>query len=50
MSGREVFEGNRERMGAHVIENGKLVQPPPARAGPSLSAVDRAGLLPIRCE
>eukprot|EP00966_Prymnesium_polylepis_P099931 2313549-Prymnesium_polylepis.1 len=35
MSGREVFEGNHERMGAHVIENAKSAQPPPARAGPS---------------
>eukprot|EP00966_Prymnesium_polylepis_P211541 4898741-Prymnesium_polylepis.1 len=36
MSGREVFKGNHERMGAHVIGNTKLAQPPPARAGPSL--------------
>eukprot|EP00966_Prymnesium_polylepis_P332290 7387799-Prymnesium_polylepis.1 len=35
MSEREVFGGNHERTGAHVIENAKLVQPPPARAGPS---------------
>jgi hypothetical protein len=35
MSGREVFEGNHERMGAHVIENAKLAQPPPPRAGPN---------------
>jgi hypothetical protein len=37
MSGREVFEGNHERMGAHVIENAKLAQPPPPRAGPNRS-------------
>ena len=35
MSGRDVFEGNHERMGAHVIENAKLAQPPPPRAGPN---------------
>eukprot|EP00966_Prymnesium_polylepis_P268053 6192501-Prymnesium_polylepis.1 len=35
MSGREVFEGNHERMGAHVIEYAKLAQPPPPRAGPN---------------
>eukprot|EP00966_Prymnesium_polylepis_P022249 511999-Prymnesium_polylepis.1 len=35
MSGREVFEGNHERMGAHVIENANLAQPPPPRAGPN---------------
>eukprot|EP00966_Prymnesium_polylepis_P078342 1816378-Prymnesium_polylepis.1 len=35
MSGREVFEGNHERMGANVIENAKLAQPPPPRAGPN---------------
>eukprot|EP00966_Prymnesium_polylepis_P244372 5652048-Prymnesium_polylepis.2 len=35
MSGREVFEGNHERVGAHVIENAKLAQPPPPRAGPN---------------
>eukprot|EP00966_Prymnesium_polylepis_P193454 4484191-Prymnesium_polylepis.1 len=35
MSGREVFEGDHERMGAHVIENAKLAQPPPPRAGPN---------------
>eukprot|EP00966_Prymnesium_polylepis_P191163 4430727-Prymnesium_polylepis.1 len=35
MSGREVFEGNHERMGAHVIKNAKLAQPPPPRAGPN---------------
>eukprot|EP00966_Prymnesium_polylepis_P236737 5475287-Prymnesium_polylepis.1 len=35
MSGREVFEGNHERMGAHVIEHAKLAQAPPPRAGPN---------------
>ena len=50
MSGREIFEGNHERMGAHVIENAKLAQPPPARAGPSLrnSGFSGAGPHPQR--
>eukprot|EP00966_Prymnesium_polylepis_P046239 1070897-Prymnesium_polylepis.1 len=35
MSGWDFLEGNDKRIGARVIENAKLRQPPPPRDGPS---------------
>ena len=34
MSGWDSLEGNNKRTGARVVENAKLRQPPPPRAGP----------------
>ena len=51
------FEGSNERMGAHVIENAKLREPPPPRAGPNLARTDdsrrterNAAVAPDRCD
>eukprot|EP00966_Prymnesium_polylepis_P050512 1169346-Prymnesium_polylepis.1 len=35
MSGWDFLEGKNKRIGARVMENAKLRQPPPPRAGPS---------------